>query len=106
MQPVGLTIKATRKKYGPGRGELMLIHLCRECEKLSINRIAADDDPQTAFRLFEGSFQLEVGMHTSLEACGVRALGAEDRDTVHVQLFGHKSDLAEMLFKGSLLELV
>ena len=106
MQPVGLTIKATRKKYGPGRGELMLIHLCRECDKLSINRIAADDDPQTAFSIFEGSFQLDVGMHTSLDACGVRALDAADRDTVHVQLFGRKSDLAEMLFNSNVYELV
>ena len=106
MQPIGLTIKATRKKYGPGRGELMLIHLCRECEKLSINRIAADDDPQTAFSIFEGSFRLDAGAHARLQACGVRALEAADRDTVHIQLFGHENGLAEMLFKSSVLELV
>jgi hypothetical protein len=45
-------------------------------------------------------------MHTSLDACGVRALDAADRDTVHVQLFGRKSDLAEMLFKSNVYELV
>jgi hypothetical protein len=29
MQPIGLTLKATHKKYGPARsGELMLIHQC------------------------------------------------------------------------------
>jgi len=33
-------------------------------------------------------------------------LEAADRDTVHIQLFGHKTCLAEMLFKSSVLELV
>ena len=43
MRPIGLTSKATNKKYGPGRGELMLIHLCTDCKldfiHLHINKI-------------------------------------------------------------------
>ena len=45
MMPVGLTVKRSRDKYARGlQGELMLVHRCKECGALSINRIAADDD--------------------------------------------------------------
>src|SRR4026209_2498083 len=48
MKPIGLTMKKGRNKYRPGpRGELMLVHACTECNAVSINRIAADDDPET-----------------------------------------------------------
>src|SRR5512136_742535 len=62
MQPVGLTLKLTRKRYGTERGELMLIHLCAECRHLSINRIAADDDSQTVLTVFDDSSGLEAGL--------------------------------------------
>jgi hypothetical protein len=54
MQPVGLVVKMIRKKYAPANGgELMLVHLCRECGKVSINRLAADDDPEKVLEIFE-----------------------------------------------------
>ncbi len=46
MQPIGLTFKLQRNKYGNQLGELMVIHQCSGCQSLSINRIAADDDNQ------------------------------------------------------------
>ena len=101
MKPIGLTAKTTNKKYGPGRGELMLIHLCMECETLSINRIAADDIPQRVYAIFEGSFYLDVLMRSRLETEGIAALTAADSDMIHAQLFGHEPDLAEMLFSAS-----
>src|SRR5512133_1371582 len=59
MQPLGLTAKHTLKRYGmENGGELMLIHRCAGCGKHSINRIAADDDPQAVFQLFRRSFDL------------------------------------------------
>jgi hypothetical protein len=106
MEPIGLTLKATRKKYGPCRSELMLIHSCKECSNLSINRIAADDDSQTVFTIFEGSFRLDVSTQARLVACGIRAIDEADRDTVHGQLFGHRSDPADIFFKSSPLEFV
>ncbi len=94
MQPIGLTVKATGKKYGSGQGELLLIHMCTECESLSINRIAADDVPQRVFSVFEDSFCLDALMHTRLETDGITILTLLDKDTVHAQLFGYVSDLA------------
>jgi hypothetical protein len=104
MQPVGLTVKATYKKYGPARGELMIIHACSECEKLSINRIAADDDPQTAFNVFEGSFHLETGLQIQLELSDIRVLKRSDHDAVRTSLFGQADRLVEAFFKSNVLE--
>ena len=88
MQPIGLTLKATRKRYGPERGELMLIHLCKECQAISINRIAADDDSRTVLAVFDDSSGLEAEIRSGMDAQGIRALDAMDRNIVMVQLFG------------------
>lgn len=106
MRPIGLTVKAIRKKYGPGRGELMLIHLCIECDGLSINRIAADDGSQNIFSIFIDSFHLEAPTQSRLEASGIRALESTDSEAVRTQLFGHPSGLIDMLFQSEMEELV
>jgi hypothetical protein len=57
MAPVGLTLKKSRDKYARHtQGELMLVHRCQACGDLSINRIAADDDPQKVDRLLHLGF--------------------------------------------------
>jgi len=52
MIPLGLTFK--QEGYGR-QGELMLIHLCTVCQKLSINRIASDDITDEIIDVFEQS---------------------------------------------------
>jgi hypothetical protein len=98
MEPIGLTFKTTRKKYGSGQGELMLIHLCTGCNRMSINRIAADDDPETILYIFEKSFHLELQIQILLDASNIRVFTAIEVDTVRAGLFGHKSSFAESLF--------
>lgn len=59
MKPIGLTMKKSRNKYQLSpRGELMLVHLCIDCNVVSINRIAADDDPQMILHVFQSSMEL------------------------------------------------
>jgi hypothetical protein len=94
MQPIGLTIKHTRKKYGPNRGELMLIHACNACKALSINRIAADDDPHKIIAVFEGSSQVGRVIIDHLESFGIRLVGEADNPFIRVQLFGNGTNLA------------
>ena len=91
MRPIGLTVKATRNKYGPGGGELMLIHVCVECEKLSINRIAADDDPDKIYAVFETSLRFGALSKNRLEADGIKALEAGEEGLVRAQLFGREA---------------
>ena len=92
MQPIGLTMKATPKKYGPAKaGELMLIHRCQGCGKLSINRIAADDTPARLLEVFHLSFELAPEVKDELANSGVVILLPEDEQIVSEQLFGKGS---------------
>jgi hypothetical protein len=89
MEPIGLTVKQRQKKYASGRtGELMLIHRCSECGKLSINRIAADDLSECLLDIFYMSFGLDVSTQQHLNTCGIRLLMEEDHKLVITQLHG------------------
>ncbi|HEX7557051.1 MAG TPA: RNHCP domain-containing protein [Leptolinea sp.] len=95
MEPIGLTIKQTCKRYGQHNpGELMLIHLCTGCGKYSINRIAADDDTPTVFRLYQDSCVAGEELQKHLITGGIFLLGSRDYAIVHTQLFGCKTSMA------------
>jgi hypothetical protein len=87
MQPVGLSIKKSYKKYSsPTCGELMLVHRCRDCGNLSLNRIAADDDSDTIFTIFKDSLtNREID---SLDEENLYFLGINDTRLVYSRLFG------------------
>jgi hypothetical protein len=61
----------------------MLVHRCTECGKLSINRIAADDDGDLMLTL------LEQPAIAELESAGIHLLTAADIAKVQTQLFGN-----------------
>jgi len=105
MQPLGLTIKQTSKRYNrEAQGELMLIHRCTGCGKLSINRIAADDDAVAIYQVFNRSLALTVKWKETLKNEGIRLLGATDLTVVYSQLFGWQSILEEFEPHGSMTE--
>lgn len=85
MEPVGLTMK----REGFSRwGELMLIHLCGGCNKISINRIAADDSSDEILQIFENSQNLDKEMFKMLENNNIHLLKQEDREEIKILLFG------------------
>lgn len=89
MQPVGLTTKRTAKKYAScSGGELMLIHRCVDCGRLSINRIAADDDAESLLAVLRESPRLLTGLHARLAAEGIMPLTLAEQHLVTGQLFG------------------
>jgi hypothetical protein len=89
MKPIGLTLKKGRNKYQrEARGELMLIHECVECKMLSINRIAADDDSETAISVFHESLTRSQELHALCMQHGIVPLNAEDGEIVYSQLYG------------------
>jgi hypothetical protein len=97
MKPIGLTMKRIRKKYGTGKyGELMIIHRCVECGRLSINRIAADDIPEAVLEIFEGSIELDALTKTQFVENGIDALEAADMSIVQSQLFGRIPNLGQV----------
>lgn len=96
MEPLGLTVKHTLKRYqAEKQGELMLIHRCAACGKLSINRIAGDDNTILLNDLFLKSQRMEKQLLEQLTAQGILPLGPRDITLVQSQLYGWQSILAE-----------
>jgi len=94
MKPIGLTMKMGRNKYQRDtRGELMLVHQCTDCGTLSINRIAADDDPGAVMAIFQESLTLGHQIHTNCQAYGIVMLKMEDTKSVHAQLYGRQAEI-------------
>jgi len=88
MEPIGLTMKLVTKKYGSTAGELMVIHSCTGCGKVSINRIAADDDALVIERIFTNSLTLPLEQRERLTHENVHLLQSEESEIVKSQLFG------------------
>lgn len=89
MQPIGLTVKHGRNKYGNVHsGELMLIHRCSDCGKISINRVAADDLSESLLEIFHASTGMDSLTQSKLEVSGIRLLRGEDIWLVINQLHG------------------
>jgi hypothetical protein len=96
MKPIGLTVKKVAKKYGDcSCGELMIIHQCSGCGKISINRIAADDSAGVLLQLYQTSLHMESETKERLSAMDIQPLAASDLTTVYSQLFGWQSILEE-----------
>ena len=94
MRPIGLTLKRRRNKYQPeARGELMLIHECMECKALSINRIAADDDPARTEAVFQESLLLSHELQALCMQHGIVSLDAENSEIVYTQLYGRAREI-------------
>ncbi len=89
MKPIGLTFKKEGKdKYGKEReGELMIIHECLACNKISINRIAGDDDAEMILKLFDSSKKLSKEKIEELKREGVDII-LDKKEEIKNQLFG------------------
>lgn len=90
MKPIGLTFKQEGvDKYGkPRQGELMLIHSCTKEDKISINRVAADDNPESILELFRSSSLLENNIKKELINSQIILLTEENETEVKKQLYG------------------
>lgn len=64
----------------------MLVHECAECGALSINRIAADDDPDSILQVFNESRSLGFQFQMKYEEQGILIL--KDMEKIHNQLYG------------------
>ncbi len=64
----------------------MLIHECTECSILSINRIAADDQPESILEVFNKSHLMG---HRTRAACDDQGISILDHmEEVYTQLYG------------------
>jgi len=90
MKPIGLTFKweGVDKYNNLREGELMLIHECTGCGKISINRIAADDNEETILKVFDESQKLPLQKKVELQRKNIAILSSEAKERVITQLFG------------------
>lgn len=92
MSPIGLTFKKEGKdKYGnPRQGELMIIHFCQKCEKISINRIAGDDNPDSIIEVFKKSQLLDSFKLEKIKENNIDLLNKKNEKEILRQIFGDK----------------
>lgn len=89
MRPIGLTLKRVRRRYaGAQAGELMLVHRCEDCERISINRIAADDLAYALEEVYAASLRLPNALRACLAAQSIVLLGDAERGLVQARLYG------------------
>lgn len=106
MRPVGLTIKQIHKRYGQNNpGELMLIHICTGCGKVSINRIAADDDAQAVFKIYLNSCEAGKAIQKSLTTERIFLLGKGEHSMVLSQLFGKCGFMASSIMDQTTMQI-
>lgn len=85
MRPIALTFKHEGNNK---QGEIMLVHLCAVCDKVSINRIAGDDIEDHILAVFAESLELDPALKQRLLDEDIYQLSAADRRIIHIQLFG------------------
>jgi len=92
MEPIGLTFKKeTIDKYGKKiQGELMVVHLCSFCGKISTNRLASDDDTGVVLELFEKTINSSEEIKEKMAGEGIKLLDKKDEEEVKTQLFGKR----------------
>ncbi|PIV02018.1 hypothetical protein COS54_00105 [Candidatus Shapirobacteria bacterium CG03_land_8_20_14_0_80_39_12] len=92
MEPIGLTFKKeTIDKYGKKiQGELMVVHLCSFCGKISTNRLASDDDTGVVLELFEKTINSSEEIKEKVAGEGIKLLDKKDEEEVKTQLFGKR----------------
>ena len=88
MKPIAVTLKkAGTDKWGNKKpGEVMLVHECTRCGKISINRVAADDDAKEIMKVFENSLNLDKKTKDRVENMGIKILLEKDRVDLENQI--------------------
>jgi hypothetical protein len=81
MKPIGLACKSN--------GELMVVHLCLNCHKISGNRIAGDDNSYAVSCLLEEPGNLSEDIRSGLLNRGIRLLTQDDKQIVSDALYGY-----------------
>ncbi len=95
MEPIGLTLKNIRLSAysGSASGEIMLVHYCLACGKLSCNRVAGDDNAYSVISLLDSADTLESDLNSRLAEMNITLLRPADKQMVARALMGTQSSL-------------
>lgn len=89
MEPIAVIFKQEGlDKYGKEKqGEIMLVHKCKECGKININRIAGDDDSDLILEIFTQS-KGDDKLSAELKKENIILLDSSAEAEIKKQLFG------------------
>lgn len=94
MVPVALTFKQEGqdryKDCGHKQGELMIVHACTGCERVNVNRVAADDMNAQIEAVFTASQSLSDDLVQRITGQNIRILDQSDTAEIQNQLYGKK----------------
>lgn len=85
MEPVALTFKHDGNER---LGDIMLVHSCKGCGEVNINRIAGDDSDFEIINVFERSLSLDKAAREMLSRKRIVPLQKEDREHLEIALYG------------------
>ncbi len=90
MRPLALAFKnyEINPFSGRGEGELMLIHQCANCGKLSPNRIAGDDNEYQLLSILRESLSINKGISNQLQNLGLEPIVSKNKEEALISLFG------------------
>ena len=90
MQPIAIAFKDY--KINPftnrGSGELMIIHQCLNCGKISPNRIAGDDNEYQILSILKESTDLNKKLAIQLRNMGLELITTSNSEEALTSLFG------------------
>ncbi len=89
MKPIALTFKKMGKdKFGKEKiGELMMVHECKKCGHISINRLAGDDNTSVILKIYNESHD-NGELATKLKNIEIVIAYKGDKDEVEKQILG------------------
>ena len=92
MKPIGLMFKLSEVNPFSGRanGDLMVVHECVHCGKISANRISGDDCTHIILNVLEGSLSISDSKRAALLHRGISMLTLVDMYEVKVALYGRR----------------
>lgn len=73
---------------GRSSGDLMIIHVCLSCGKISSNRIAGDDNEYMILSILNDSSFVSHAVKIGLLQRGITMLSQTDKNDVEAALFG------------------
>ena len=90
MQPVAIALKDYRINSftNKGSGELMVIHQCLNCGKISPNRIAGDDNEYQILSLLKESINLNTDITIQLKNMGLEPITTSNKEEALISLLG------------------
>ncbi len=90
MQPIAIAFK--NYKVNPftsrGNGELMVIHQCLNCGRVSPNRIAGDDSEYQILSILKESINLNENIAIQLKNLGLELITTINKEEALISLFG------------------